>query len=76
MEKSGGRVDALINQPEFPTPCAKVWSTFSLLADVSYSEIAAYTQVTGEEFQRWEVSAIIGLDRIRKSDKTWSKQQS
>jgi len=46
-----------------------------MLADVTFSEIAAYSQVTGEEFYKWEVSALVGLGRVRNADREWPKKR-
>ncbi len=45
-----------------------------MLTEVTFSEIAAYTQVTGEELYKWEVSALIGLDKVRNADREWPKK--
>lgn len=77
VQKTIGKApEGLKDHPQMPDCCINVWTTFSLLADVTYTEIAAYTQVTGEEFQKWEVQALIGLDRIRKAEREWPKKQN
>ncbi len=46
-----------------------------MLGDVTFLELAAYTQVTGEEFYKWETSVLFGLDRIRNADREWPKKR-
>lgn len=63
--------------PELPKECMYLWDIFTKLAGVSYQEIQAYCNVTGERLYKWETDALIGLDRARQNPPTrflWLKK--
>jgi len=51
--------------PTLPEECKHLWEVFTRLCSVNYQEIQAYCTMTFDTLCRWEVDAIIGLDRIR-----------
>lgn len=53
--------------PDLPEECAPLWDSFTRLSNCSYTEIKAYCELTGDLLCPWEISAIIGLDRIRQN---------
>lgn len=63
--------------PELPGVCVHLWGIFTRLPSVSYQEIQAYSAMTGDLLQRWELDAIMGLDRTRNNPPTrflWPKK--
>lgn len=63
--------------PDFPDACKHLWAVFTRLSRVDYQEIQAYCHLTGDYLDRWEIDAIIGLDRARANPPTrflWLKK--
>ncbi len=64
--------------PSMPDVCGHLWDIFIRLSGVSFSEIESYCNLTGDKLKRWEIDAIIGLDRARNNPPTrflWSMKQ-
>ena len=51
--------------PDLPVESECLWGAFSRLSDVSYTEIKAYAELTGNDLDCWEIDTIIGLGKIR-----------
>lgn len=68
----------LQNAPPLPDACRHLWAIFTRLSQVSFAEIQAYSQLTHDYLDRWEIDAIIGLDCARNNPPTrflWLKKQ-
>ena len=63
----------LASKPEFDDACFNAWDTFTKLSVITYSEIKAMIDLTGNTLEPWEVEAIMGLERLRNSPKSWTE---
>lgn len=65
--------EALRNAPVLDDACVNAWETFGKLTAVTFVEIKAMIDVTGNELEPWEIDAIIGLNRLRSSPESWTE---
>ena len=63
----------LADRPELNEACVNAWETFISLPIVNYSEIKAMIELTGNHLEPWEIDAIMGLDKLRNSPKSWTE---
>lgn len=65
VEKNGITPIEFQQMPELADECRDLWLLFNKLSPISYSEIQAYTNLTGDDLSRWEIEALMQLDAIR-----------
>ena len=72
VEKSTGRTPQdLLNGPSIGSEHHYAWEAFCVLKDHTYSEIEAYSRLTGVKLSPWEVDAVIALSRHREAGIQW-----
>lgn len=55
--------------PTLPDECFSAWNAFTRLGqDIKASDIYAYSALTGQIFDAWEVDAILSLQQWRSFD--------
>ena len=64
-KRLGRKPPELENQPDFPAACAHLWGIYTRLSGVSFTEIKAYCDLTGDQLERWEIDGIIAIDTVR-----------
>ena len=82
VEKSLGRApQELKDKPSFPDHLGYLWEHYVTLKNasegaVSFEQIQAFCQLTGEHLLPWEVEAIRALDTAHSQEqaKTWQKK--
>jgi len=57
--------------PEMPKEAGNAWDTFTNMSSVNYTEIQAMISLTGNTLEPWEVEAIMGLDKLRRTPSAW-----
>lgn len=84
-ERQTGRTpEALLAAPPCPEGCETLWRIFNDLHAcrgsngfspnrISYLELDAYTRVSGNKLERWELDAIRRADRAYMND--WAERQ-
>ena len=66
--KSTGRKPKALVSPELDDLAIDTWNIFLSLDIVSLTEIDAYSRLTGEIVEPWQVQAIINIGRLRNKD--------
>ena len=62
--------------PELPSECAFIWRLFAKMEKVTYMEIKAFIDVTGEFIDQWEIELLFGFQAIKNGDRKWQRSQS
>ena len=71
QKSTGVEPKDLQSRPPFRAILQKAWDVFSELSDYSYQELDAYSRLTGNELEWWEVSAVMRLSLFRGVTPTW-----
>lgn len=77
MESSSIMPVEMSQMPDMPDECTFLWDAFTRLSSCSYTEIKAYIELTGDCLGRWEIDAIIQLNKVRANPPTrfqWLKK--
>ena len=76
VEKSTGKEPReLKSRPPFSAALHRAWDIYGDIGDCSYQELAAYSRLTGDELEWWEVKAIMRLSLYRGVTPTWPLKQ-
>jgi|TARA_R100000479_G_C6300348_1_gene169987 hypothetical protein len=72
VEKTTGRTPPdLLNGPKLRDEHKYAWDAFVTMREHTYSEIEAYSRLTGVTLCPWEVEAIMALSRQREAGTQW-----
>ena len=65
-KQSGKKPQELADIPEPPRELMYLWKWLGDLSyPMSFAELEAWGRLTGHELRRWEVEALVKLDRVR-----------
>jgi hypothetical protein len=66
VEKSTGKTPPeLINAPSLRAELTNLWDAYGSMVEYTYTELKHYGELTGNQLDAWEVSAIIKLAKYR-----------
>jgi len=71
LKRSGMAVPELDDVPQLPDTAYHVWQAYIDLVgntEINYSEIKAWSDMTGMNIKAWELSAIMRLEKLRKNN--------
>jgi hypothetical protein len=72
VEKTTGKTPPdLLGGPKFKQEFEYAWQMFCTMPKHSYTEIEAYSRLTGVKLSPWEVEAVMVLSRQREAGIQW-----
>ena len=63
---------AYLKEPELDPACNTVWRVLNSVHEISYTELKAMADLTGEVLAPWEVEALMQVRVIQQSELEWT----